>query len=232
MISRRNFLLASPFVLAGCVSQKPQKPEIPAARSQYSAIYGAVTNEPHPIAAVDLARVKPRYLRQEVAYATAERPGTVVVDPAERHAYLVMENGRAMRYGIGVGKEEAFNFQGEARILRKAEWPRWTPTQNMIRRDPERYTKYAGGLDGGPTNPLGPRALYLYRDGKDTLYRLHGTVEPWTIGTMVSSGCVRFLNQDILDLYRRVPVGTRVVVLPAGAPPQTATIRPKSGNTA
>ena len=87
----------------------------------------------------------------------------------------------------------------------------------MIRRDPARYARYAGGLSGGVGNPLGPRALYLYRNGQDTLYRLHGTVEPWTIGTMVSSGCVRFLNQDIIDLYRRVPTGSRVVVLPASA---------------
>jgi lipoprotein-anchoring transpeptidase ErfK/SrfK len=102
-------------------------------------------------------------------------------------------------------------------VARKAEWPRWTPTPDMIRREPARYARFAGGLAGGADNPLGPRALYLYRDGRDTLYRLHGTTEPWTIGTMVSSGCVRLLNQDIIDLYGRVPVGTRVVVLPAQA---------------
>ena len=101
-------------------------------------------------------------------------------------------------------------------IARKAEWPRWTPTPAMIKREPQRYGPVAGGLPGGAGNPLGPRALYLYRDGRDTLYRLHGTTEPHTIGTMVSSGCVRFLNQDIIDLYGRVPVGTRAVVLTAG----------------
>jgi lipoprotein-anchoring transpeptidase ErfK/SrfK len=187
----------------------------PVADPSFLQMYAALDNEPFPVPAADLKQVDPKYWRREVAYSTQERPGTVVVDPGERHAYLVMEAGRAIRYGVGVGKEEAFNFRGEATIARKAAWPRWTPTQDMIRRDPDRYTKYAGGLPGGSDNPLGPRALYLYRDGQDTLYRLHGTVEPWTIGKMVSSGCVRFLNQDIIDLYRRVPVGSKVVVLPA-----------------
>jgi lipoprotein-anchoring transpeptidase ErfK/SrfK len=119
-----------------------------------------------------------------------------------------------MRYGVGVGREEGFNFEGQATIARKAEWPDWRPTPDMIAREPERYGPYRDGMPGGPDNPLGPRALYLYRNNKDTLYRLHGTIEPWTIGTMVSSGCVRLINQDVIDLYRRVPVGTKVVVLP------------------
>jgi lipoprotein-anchoring transpeptidase ErfK/SrfK len=191
------------------------EPEAPAIDPSYLRMYAALDDEPFPVPAVDLREVDPRFWRREIAYATQEQPGTVVVDPGARHAYLVMEGGRAIRYGVGVGKEEAFNFQGAATVGRKAEWPRWTPTRDMIRRDPERYAQYAGGLPGGSGNPLGPRALYLYRNGQDTLYRLHGTVEPWTIGTMVSSGCVRFLNQDIIDLYRRVPVGSRVVVLPA-----------------
>ena len=191
--------------------------EVPVGPEQ-ALLYGAIESEPFAVPAVDLRRVKPQYLRREVAYTTQEQPGTIVVDPAARHAYLVLEGGRALRYGVGVGKEEAFNFQGRATIARKATWPRWTPTANMIRRQPERYAKYAAGLPGGPGNPLGPRALYLYKDGRDTLYRLHGTIEPWTIGTMVSSGCVRLLNQDIIDLHRRVPVGTAVVVLPAAAP--------------
>lgn len=191
--------------------------EVPVDPEQ-ALLYGAIESEPFAVPAIDLRRVKPQYLRREVAYTTQEQPGTIVVDPAARYAYLVLEEGRALRYGVGVGKEEAFNFQGRATIARKATWPRWTPTANMIRRQPERYAKYAAGLPGGPGNPLGPRALYLYKDGRDTLYRLHGTIEPWTIGTMVSSGCVRLLNQDIIDLHRRVPVGTAVVVLPADAP--------------
>jgi lipoprotein-anchoring transpeptidase ErfK/SrfK len=178
-------------------------------------MYASIDTEPFPVPAVDLSRVEPQFLRREVAYRTDERPGTIVVDPAALYAYLVMEDGRALRYGVGVGKEEAFNFQGEATIARKADWPGWRPTDNMIAREPERYGPLRDGLPGGSGNPLGPRALYLYRDGQDTYYRLHGTVEPWTIGTMVSSGCVRLLNQDIIDLHRLVPVGTKVVVLPA-----------------
>jgi lipoprotein-anchoring transpeptidase ErfK/SrfK len=177
-------------------------------------MYAALDGEPFPVPAVDISAMDPRFLRQVVPYPTKQLTGTVVVDLEQQFAYLVGENGRALRYGVGVGKQEAFNFQGTALVGRKAQWPRWTPTPNMIRREPDRYGRFAGGLAGGPDNPLGPRALYLYRDGTDTLYRLHGTVEPWTIGTMVSSGCVRLINQDIIDLYRRVPIGSKVVVLP------------------
>jgi lipoprotein-anchoring transpeptidase ErfK/SrfK len=225
-IDRRRLLLGSPFLLSGCVTRPA--PELssqsPAGRldtfdADYASIYAAVDGEPFPVPAIDLSEIEPEFLRREVGYRTAERPGTVVVDPGERYAYLVGEGGRAIRYGIGVGKEEGFNFRGAATIARKAQWPRWTPTPDMIRREPQRYGRYAGGLAGGAGNPLGPRALYLYRDGRDTLYRLHGTVEPWTIGAMVSSGCIRLLNQDIMDLYRRVPVGSRVVVLGSSGNP-------------
>ncbi len=205
--------------LAGCVSRPEgitvSKGGSPTVNPSFQATYAALNDEPFPVDAVDLKKVDPKFLRREVDYVTSEQPGTVVVDPSARYAYLVKEGGKALRYGVGVGRQEAFNFRGEATIARKAEWPRWTPTQDMIRREPERYIKYAGGLPGGAGNPLGPRALYLYRGGEDTLYRLHGTVEPWTIGKMVSSGCIRFLNQDIIDLYRRVPVGSKVVVLQA-----------------
>ena len=218
-VSRRAFVIAGPLALAACAARDPLAGaggDLPD-DLRYAAMYAAIETDPYPVPAVDLRKIDRRFLRREVAYPTAEPPGTIVVDPGARHAYLVLEAGRALRYGIGVGKEEAFNFEGEATIARKAEWPRWTPTPDMIRRDPDRYAQYAGGLPGGPGNPLGPRALYLYRDGRDTLYRLHGTVEPWTIGTMVSSGCVRLFNQDIIDLYGRVPHGTRIVVLPTAS---------------
>ena len=136
----------------------------------------------------------------------------MVVNVAQRRLYLVQEGGRALRYAVGVGREEALNFHGSAIIGRKAEWPSWTPTSTMIRAMP-RYAAYAGGMPGGIDNPLGARALYLYRDGQDTYFRLHGTTEPETIGTAVSSGCIRLVNQDIIDLYNRVPVGAPVVVL-------------------
>jgi lipoprotein-anchoring transpeptidase ErfK/SrfK len=178
-------------------------------------MYAAIETEPYPVPAIDLTKiVDRRFLRHSVAYSTSERPGTVIVDPNERFLYLVQEDGRALRYGIGVGRKASFNFEGIATVARKAKWPHWAPTPNMIERQPDLYGPLKEGLPGGPRNPLGPRALYLYRDGRDTLYRLHGTVEPWTIGTMVSSGCIRLLNQDIIDLYRRVPLGSKVVVLP------------------
>jgi lipoprotein-anchoring transpeptidase ErfK/SrfK len=216
-ISRRGFIAAIPFVLAGCATREQTLSSLsePLADASYLSMYSAVDTEPFPVPAIDLAEVKPEFLRREVAYRTSEHPGTIVVDPAARYAYLVLENGRALRYGVGVGKEEGFNFRGEATIARKAEWPSWRPTPDMIKREPNRYGPLKNGLPGGAGNPLGPRALYLYRGGRDTYYRLHGTVEPWTIGTMVSSGCIRLLNQDIIDLYRRVPVGTKAVVLPA-----------------
>ena len=178
----------------------------------YVAMYAAIEGEAFPVKAADLKRVDPRYYRQEVAYPTQERPGTIVVDTMNRFLYLVQENGRAMRYGIGVGKA-GLEFEGVGTVQYKRQWPRWTPTQDMIAREPERYGPLAGGMEPGVLNPLGPRALYLFKDGRDTLYRIHGTTEDWTIGKAVSSGCIRLLNQDIVDLYGRVPDGTRVVVL-------------------
>lgn len=217
-MTRRTVLLGSPVLaLGGCTTLDPNLVvPLPQSHASYASMYGAVQSEPFAVPPVDLLRVNPMFFRQEVAYATGEHPGTIVVDPVQRYAYLVRPQGRAIRYGVGVGREEGFNFQGTAIVARKAEWPRWTPTPNMIRREPERYGPYAGGLEGGTDNPLGARALYLYREGRDTLYRLHGTNEPWTIGTQVSSGCVRLINQDIIDLYRRVPVGAKVVVRPSG----------------
>jgi len=220
-MTRRALVFGAPLLLTGCAAQQGAGP--PAAWNaggagldpRYASIYVAIADEPFPVEAVDLNQVEPQYWRQEVAYETRERPGTIIVDPNDRFLYLVQENGWALRYGVGVGKVEAFNFRGEARIGRKAEWPRWTPTPDMIAREPDRYGPYSEGLPGGEGNPLGARALYLYKDGKDTHYRLHGTIEPWTIGTKVSSGCIRLLNQDVIDLYRRVPLGARVVVLPA-----------------
>ncbi|GGF52389.1 hypothetical protein GCM10007301_09860 [Azorhizobium oxalatiphilum] len=217
-LTRRAVLIGAPALLSGCVTRPTVDETGMPSRivdTLHMGMYAALEGEPFPVPAVDLSEIDPRFLRQIVSYPTPHLPGTVVVDPGQRYAYLVGENGRALRYGVGVGKQEAFNFQGAALVGRKAHWPRWTPTANMISREPARYGPFSGGLAGGPGNPLGPRALYLYRDGSDTLYRLHGTVEPWTIGTMVSSGCVRLINQDIVDLYRRVPVGSRVVVLPA-----------------
>ncbi len=177
-----------------------------------AANYGPISSEPYPIPALDTGNRNPDLFRREVAYTGPHRPGTIVVSIPERRLYLVMQGGRAMRYAVGVGRAEALNFRGSAIIGRKAEWPSWTPTATMIQAIP-RYAAYAGGMPGGINNPLGARALYLYRDGQDTHFRLHGTTEPDTIGTAVSSGCIRLVNHDIIDLYNRVPVGSQVIVL-------------------
>ncbi|SLN40758.1 putative L,D-transpeptidase YbiS precursor [Aquimixticola soesokkakensis] len=137
--------------------------------------------------------------------------GEIHVNPARHYLFLILENQKALRYGVAVGSEGR-NFSGSATIKRKVEWPSWTPTKNMIAREPDVYEQFAGGVPGGPDNPLGARALYLYRNGRDTMYRIHGTPQPWTIGTSVSSGCVRMINEHVEDLYERVPLGTRVTV--------------------
>ena len=153
-----------------------------------------------------------RFLPQNVRSPYDYPAGTIVVVPREKDLYLVGGAGSARRYGIGVGKA-GLAFTGSAVIGRKAKWPSWRPTDNMIRRDPGKYARYAGGVPGGPNNPLGSRALYLYRNGRDTLYRIHGTTEPWTIGKAVSNGCIRMVNEHVEDLYERVPVGAQVVVV-------------------
>lgn len=206
---RRLALLVMTAALAGCATlDMPPIVDMDA----YKAMYGAMPEERFPLPATRIANVDPKFLRTQVNYQTAEHPGTIVIDTANRFLYLVQDGGTAMRYGIGVGLA-GLEFEGAATIARKAEWPRWTPTQDMIRRNPEVNAQWAGGMEPGLTNPLGPRALYLYRDGRDTLFRIHGTSEPHSIGKAISSGCIRLFNQDIVDLYRRAPVGTKVVVL-------------------
>jgi lipoprotein-anchoring transpeptidase ErfK/SrfK len=216
--TRRMAGLTLALLAAGCttVAQRTASPPSPASR--FSALdlarYGAIENEPFRVPAVSLEDLRPRNLRQLVDYPTSQPPGTLVVDPGSRFLYLVQEGGKALRYGVGVGRE-GLEFTGSATVQRKAQWPRWTPTPDMIRREPKRYAKWAGGMAGGADNPLGARALYLFKDGRDTLYRIHGTNEPDTIGEAVSSGCIRMMNQDVIDLYNRIPKGAKVVVLPA-----------------
>jgi lipoprotein-anchoring transpeptidase ErfK/SrfK len=226
-LSRRAFVLGLPLTLSACISTVgsttgtvPAPAPVRFVDPRYAAMYASLPNERFPVPAIDLTDVDPRFLRQQVAFRGSERVGEIVVNPSTRFLFLVQENGRAMRYGCGVG-QAGFDFQGSATITRKAEWPSWTPTPSMIRRDPERNAPHAGGMPGGLNNPLGARALYLYQNGRDTLYRIHGTNEPWSIGRSVSSGCIRLFNQDIIDLHRRVPTGTRVTVLPAGSPDRT-----------
>ncbi len=174
------------------------------------------SNEPFKVAAVDMTTIPAQYHRQVVRDPTGEPPGTIVVDPGQRFLYLVLGDGKAMRYGIGVGRE-GFGWNGVATIQRKQKWPSWHPPVEMQARD-ERARQWKDGMPGGPSNPLGARALYLYQNGRDTLYRIHGTNEPQSIGRAVSSGCIRMLNADVIDLYDRVPTGSRVVVLPSLSP--------------
>lgn len=175
-------------------------------------MYAAIPDELFPIPAVDVQLMPPEYWRQIVDDPTGERPGTIVVDTPNRFLYLVREGGKALRYGVGVGRE-GFSWAGEGRIAWKRKWPTWTPPAEMITREPE-LEKYRNGMAPRLDNPLGARALYIFEGNRDTLYRLHGTNEPQSIGKAVSSGCIRLINQDIIDLYDRVPVGTRIVVIP------------------
>ena len=218
MTSRRQFLSGSAILAAGLLSacssrtRKPLSP--PGLDRPYSAMYGPLPDERFPLPAVDLRKIDKAFLRREVIYPTSEKVGTLVVDTRNYYLYLVQENGTAMRYGVGLGRA-GFEWSGRATVARKAVWPKWTPPEEMIERQPEleKWSWRNGGMPPGPTNPLGARALYIYQDGRDTLYRLHGSAETWSIGRAVSSGCVRLLNHDIIDLHRRVPTPSPIVVL-------------------
>jgi lipoprotein-anchoring transpeptidase ErfK/SrfK len=217
-VDRRGVLAGIAVLLGGCATQGGVG-FFPLGDPALAGAYGPRLDHGHEIPGLDLAKIDPSLLRRQVAFVGPYRPGTIVVNIGERRLYFVEPGGVATRYAVGVGRNEALNFRGRAVIGRKAEWPHWTPTPDMIRTMPI-YRHYVNGLPGGIGNPLGARALYLYRDGRDTYFRLHGTNEPDTIGTKVSSGCIRLFNQDIIDLYNRAPVGTPVVVLQEGEEPR------------
>lgn len=175
-------------------------------------MYAALKDGGFSIPAVDTKRMRPDHVRQIVDYRTNEAPGTIVVDQTARYLYFVLSGGKAVRYAVGVGPVARAFPGGEAEIARKAKWPRWTPTPSMIERNPKQYARNAGGVDGGPHNPMGARALYMHQNGVDTYYRVHGTNDPTSIGRAVSAGCIRLLNQDIIDLHDRVKPGAKIVV--------------------
>lgn len=200
-LSRRSVIAGLPLLVAACADS-----------GRFSQFPGAVQDGAFKFPEIGPTTIDPSLLRQEVSWRGRERPGSIVVIVPERRLYLVQGNGRALRYAVGVGRTEALNFRGSAVIGRKETWPRWTPTAHMMAAMPQ-YRPYAAGMDGGPDNPLGARALYLYRNGRDTYFRLHGTNEPESIGHAVSSGCIRLLNEDIIDLYNRVSLGTPVAVV-------------------
>jgi lipoprotein-anchoring transpeptidase ErfK/SrfK len=200
------------FIFGGVGTQPAAAPTMPPATSGYLGRdpnygYGAPDTiapvEPAPAAE---AEMDPRYLKQRVAYGGPERPGTIVIDTRERFLYLVEGGGSALRYGVGVGRP-GFAWAGIKEVSMKRTWPDWRPPEEMLKRRPDLPSFMAGG----PENPLGARALYL----GSSLYRIHGSNEPWTIGTEVSSGCIRMRNEDVIDLYERVKVGTKVVVIGA-----------------
>jgi len=218
-LSRRAFIAGLPLGLAACGASSYTRPNpmsmlssFGPAGPEYLAMYGEMDDGAFHIPAVDLKRIKPEFYRRQVEYGGDEMPGTIVIDTPNRYLYLVQDNGMAMRYGVGVGRE-GFAWSGDAVVKRKAEWPSWHPPVEMQARDPKSAI-WANGMPGGLDNPLGARAHYLYQGDRDTLYRIHGTSEPWTIGTNVSSGCIRLVNQDVIDLYNRVPIGTVVKVIP------------------
>lgn len=203
-LARIVAILALPLLAACAGTVKPTAPEVVPG-------YEGVQDAEFFIEPVPAKYLQDGNIRTEVSYNGPEAPGTVVVDTFARKLYLVGEGGTATRYPIAVGRE-GLSFRGEGVVGRKAEWPSWQPTANMIRTRPDLYAAYAGGLPGGLMNPLGARALYLYRGGRDTMFRIHGTSDAASVGHATSAGCIRLFNQDAIDLYNRVPNGTRVKV--------------------
>jgi lipoprotein-anchoring transpeptidase ErfK/SrfK len=210
MIARRLFVLGvAASALAGCnTAQQGAQLRQPETDPELAAWYiGYAPDEPFQIPLVDRSKIPAEFNRQTVSYNGPEAPGAIVVDIDQRMLYLVQPGGTAMRYGVGVGRQ-GFSWKGVARVGRKGVWPSWSPTKTMVSIRPDLPRHREAGLD----NPLGARALYLYQGDRDILFRIHGTNEPWSIGEQVSSGCIRMLNEDIVDLYNRVPVGTTVLV--------------------
>ena len=193
-------------LLSGCYAPyEDDAPEVD------KGIYGPLTDGTITIPGVDTQYLQEPNRRAQVAYNGYELPGTIVVDPHAKFLYFVEAPGQATRYPIAVGREGR-GFRGNATIRRLEVWPGWTPTKNMLRREPELYGPFAGGIPGGVASPLGARALYLYRGGRDTLYRIHGTNDMTSIGNATSAGCIRMFNQDVIHLFERTPMGTEVVV--------------------
>lgn len=203
--------------LAGCTTTgttrvaAPAEPVRPTVPPDVLMMYSARPEEEYPVPAADVSMIQPAYWRQEVDNVTGEREGSVVVDTTNYFLYFTMPNGRAMRYGVGLGRA-GFEWSGKGHIAYKRKWPVWTPPSEMIERQPE-LEMYRHGQPPGLLNALGARALYIHQGNRDTLYRVHGTMDVATIGKAVSSGCVRMIFQDIIDLHDRVPNGAPIVVI-------------------
>lgn len=223
-ISRRTFMfgtLSATAALAGCqTSSAPaplpavaRRPIAPPDEAELKQRYAALEDGGHFLPAIPFEKIDPKYYRQRVIDPTGETPGTVVVDTPNRFLYVVEPGGTAMRYGVGLGRD-SFAWEGEGVVHWRQPWPRWKVPDEMIARQPHlaRFSVENGSMDPGIKNPLGARALYIFQNGKDTLYRLHGSPEWQSIGKATSSGCVRLVNQDVIDLYSRVPYHARIVV--------------------
>jgi len=208
---RRTLRRASFLIVAASLAACSQAIQEPVTQIPVDHNYDALQDGDITIPAVSPEYLKEPNRRAEVAYTGTEAPDTIVVDPYAKFLYFVEDGGLAIRYPIAVGREGR-GFKGDATIGRKAEWPDWTPTANMLRTEPDVYGPFARGIPGGRMNPLGARALYLYSGSRDTHYRIHGTNDTATIGNAGSAGCIRLFNQDIIDLFGRVPVGTDVYV--------------------
>ncbi len=210
LLNRRFFLLGSAagvgaLALSGCAMDE----NMLAAQK----MYGPVDDPKFAIPAADISKVDPKYFRQTVAYESNEAVGTIIVDPKNYFVYRIEGDGKATRYGANVGRQ-GFLWNGDAYVGRKAEWPIWTPPPEMIKRQPE-AAQYAHGMAPGLENPLGARVLYLYQNNRYTEFTLYSTSEPDTIGTNLTSGCTGLLTQDMIDLYDKTPVKTKVIVLAA-----------------
>jgi len=212
--SRRSFLAGGASLaalsLAGCATQR-MRVEVPQFSEYYLAMYGPLPDEQFPVPAIDLTKLDPNMFRTQVDDPTGEKPGTLVVNTTDKHLYWVLEDGKAMRYGVGLGRQ-GYSWKGRAIVQWKRKWPTWTPPSAMISRDPK-LEKWRQGMRPGISNPLGSRALYIFKDGVDTLYRIHGSPDWKSIGKSASSGCVRMFNQDVMDLYDRVPGKTPLLVI-------------------
>lgn len=224
MLTRRSFVcLGAATGLVGCVASQPAVTRATIASPIHPplpAFYGAILNEPFPIDAIPDGSLDPRYWRQEVANPwPASRPGTIFVDPDAALLHFIQSPQTAIRYGVSVGAA-GFAWEGTARLQFCRKWPRWNVPDTMIARRPDLapYSVANGGMDAGPENPLGARALYLFKDGVDTLYRVHGNAAPTEIGRAVSSGCIRMLDQDAIDLHNRAIHGASVIVMPSIRP--------------
>jgi lipoprotein-anchoring transpeptidase ErfK/SrfK len=198
-------------VVVGDVDENFTTQSVP--MQQTANFYGKLDDDGHWLPAIPLESVSAQYLRREVSYQSDERPGTIIVDTRTRHLYLILGNGRAMRYGVGIGRQ-GYAWKGEGRIQYRKKWPRWTPSEDYVADKPEMkmFSASYGGLVGGINNPLGARALYIFDNGKDTLFRIHGTPDWKSVGKQASSGCIRMFNQDVIDLYGRVRDGAKIVV--------------------